>query len=382
MGLILYIRNEKHFLESWSERMRRFTIFLLILLIQLTALSVFGRDKGVQTYRLDKVQLGQCLTQIAVPLKWNKKVYLLAHGFVPAAEPITAVFHVEDELYQKLLAEGWIIGSTSYRRNGMIIKDAQEDIHQLRSHIVKRYGQPDRVIVQGKSMGGLISVLIAETGAGDYHGVLSLGMAPPRLLQIDNCRFTYKPKIPILFMSNRDELDNPRAYLSAYLSKASDADAPATLWHVQRDGHVNLSSAEIRKALDALTLYLDKSIKPAANFNATVKPSSGPSKGIFKDGGVYTRITYIHPVYGNIDTQVTVGDLKRLGIAHKTTFQLQLGDKTVKVFYGTAYNDVPKGEWVAAVNAKGIFKIARNFKNAAAALGCKTGDLLFIKKID
>ena len=42
------------------------------------------------------------------------------------------------------------------------------------------------------------------------------------------------------------------------------------------------------------------------------------------------------------------------------------------------YDDVPEGNWIALWR-DGRLRIARNLENAAITLGCKEGDILFIK---
>ena len=46
----------------------------------------------------------------------------------------------------------------------------------------------------------------------------------------------------------------------------------------------------------------------------------------------------------------------------------------MSVLYGSDFGDVPKGEWVAFVDAEGFVFISKNWANAAKATGVKTGD--------
>ena len=61
-----------------------------------------------------------------------------------------------------LLDEGWLVATTSYRRNGPIVADAMADLDALRAHIAATLGEPQRVLLAGDSMGGLIVTLMAE----------------------------------------------------------------------------------------------------------------------------------------------------------------------------------------------------------------------------
>ncbi len=86
---------------------------------------------------------------IALPEEWNGKLLIIAHGYVPEDQPLSADFSPEKEIYQDLLDGGWMIAGSSYRRNGFIIKDAIKDLELLHQHIVKAYGRPKTTLLQG-----------------------------------------------------------------------------------------------------------------------------------------------------------------------------------------------------------------------------------------
>ena len=62
----------------------------------------------------------------------------------------------EEESLSKLLENGWMISMTSYRREGVIVKDACLDVNNLRDYIIKKFGKPEITILEGRSMGGCI----------------------------------------------------------------------------------------------------------------------------------------------------------------------------------------------------------------------------------
>ena len=204
-------------------------------------------------FRTEAGQLQQSKFVIAIPESWNGKLLLLAHGYRPENAPLSADFRTESPTYQHLLADGWMIASTSYRRNGAIVVDAVADIELLRQHIVQTYGTPERVLVQGSSMGGAIVTLIAETAPEGYDGLLALGAA----LQVRDAEqpheWSYTPRLPLLFVSNQSEVEGPQAYIQ----KAVKAPTVPVFWSVARDGHVNLREIERETALRALDAYLD-----------------------------------------------------------------------------------------------------------------------------
>jgi hypothetical protein len=245
------------------------------------------------------------------------------------------------------------------------------NLHQC---IKKKYGKSKQTFIQGISMGAVIGTLIAENHAEDFSGVLA--MAFPLRDEKKHYTLTYRPRIPILFFSNQNEIADPRAYAAKV--KKGNASIPPVVWYVSRDGHVNISSTEEDAAIKALITLVETG-KIEKGKDAILPPPVRESSALFKDGGAYAVIKYIHPVYGNMEIDLIEKDLKKLEIQKGTSFKLTFKDKQVNVFWGDAYGDVPKGEWVAFVTANGILEVARNFENAGKTLGCKVDDKIFIK---
>jgi S-adenosylmethionine hydrolase len=181
--------------------------------------------------------------------------------------------------------------------------------------------------------------------------------------------------IPVLFLSNQKEVDSVKGYLNL-LDK--EAVKPAH-WVVKRDGHLNVNAHEDLEAFRALVAYeLGREI-PMENSILFI-PEDKPSLAQFTDGGAYTRITRVHPKYGNLDTEFTPSDAEKIGLKKGEPFTVRFGDKQYKVLLGATFGDVAKGEWVAFFQQDGLLKIARNLESAAALLGCKTGDMIFITR--
>ena len=183
---------------------------------------------------------------IAVPPDWNGKCLIIAHGYVPENYPLNANFSPEKELFQELLKEGWLIASSSYRRNGMVVKDGIEDLNNLYDYLETNYGKPKLTLLQGSSMGGFIGTVIAENPGRDYHGVLNMGAALQLNDKLEAIHLNHHPKIPILFLSNQTEYQPPEQY--ALQAKG----ATVGVWKISRDGHVNINQEEQAQALKAL----------------------------------------------------------------------------------------------------------------------------------
>jgi hypothetical protein len=116
-----------------------------------------------------------------VPKAWNGRLVLWAHGFVdphvPVALPDVIPADVAPwvvELRETLLGAGYAVAYSSYAENGWAVKDGAARTHELRTLFASRFGVPTHVYVSGRSLGALITVMLAETYPGDYQGALAL----------------------------------------------------------------------------------------------------------------------------------------------------------------------------------------------------------------
>ena len=153
-------------------------------------------------FTLERGEIEGALFTLARPMFWNNRVLLLAHGYRAEDRPLVADLSPEQLAYRTLLEEGWMVAKTSYRRNGVIIKDALADLDALRAHIEKTYGPPERVIIEGESMGGLIATLMAERDPGDpapYAGAVAIGASLELRENGGSLGLSLTPKIPLLF---------------------------------------------------------------------------------------------------------------------------------------------------------------------------------------
>jgi hypothetical protein len=345
-------------------KMKKASILLIVFL--LLAVTCFSEDEA-NTFRTD-LQGSKIL--INEPVTWNKHVLILAHGYREPNSPLTADFEYNNIFFKTLVNKGWMIASTSYRVNGIAYIEGLADVGILKDFIIKKYGKPDKIFLHGESMGGSITLTLSERYHLDYAGALCLDPAIREQLN-----FTHKPLIPVLFLSNLNEADQVKEYLDK-LDK--DAVMPAH-WIVKRTGHLNINPLEHLEAFTALVDYTAG--KPIAmTRDILIIPQDKPSVAIFKNNGLYSRITRVHPKYGNLDTQIIPADFQKLNIKKGAMFTVQFGDKKVRVLLGTTFGDVSRGEWIAFFKEDGLLKIARNFDSAVKILGCKEGDMVFITK--
>ncbi|PTY08587.1 hypothetical protein DB347_03150 [Opitutaceae bacterium EW11] len=329
---------------------------------------------------------------IARPARWNRQVLILAHGFRPETAPVTADLFPDRAAYRALLDDGWAIAKTSYRRNGVIVQDAIRDLDALRAEVVRRLGRPERVLIEGESMGGLIAVLIAERTPETvplYDGAVAIGAAlGMRVPADDSAGLSMQPRIPVVFLSNRSESEAPRRYAEAKLPPSMPVVKPVVL-RVSRDGHLNVNQAERFVALRTLNRWLDAGAealpKPDPETGAidvTRIPEPVPSR-VFPDPegqGFTAHVSEVTEVFGNLLLDAQAPDFAQAGIAPNGYFQITVRDRTYRAFFGKDFTSVKRGEWVAFPSADGFFWLGRNGLSAAATVQAEIGDLVHVKK--
>lgn len=368
-------------------------LLLAALVVQLGALS--PRLFSAPAITLETGEIDGAKFTLASPIHWNQRVLLLAHGFREADRPLVADLFPEHLAYKTLLEEGWIVAKTSYRRNGTIVTDAIADLDALRAHIEKKFGPPERVLLEGESMGGLIVTLMAERDSAEpkpYAGAIAIGAALQVKEDGASRGLSLQPQIPLLFLTNQSELDGPRTYVTTKLRPTDyAAELRPALFRVSRDGHVNVNQRERLAALRAVNLWLDSSraalpSPPSGTtfFDATVAPEPQPSKVMpHTDGrGFDARVIEVSAVFGNAFFNAQPADFATAGIAPMTWFQLTTHGQTYRVRYGHDFGDVKRGEWIAFPNADGFTWLARNYGDAAATARLTLGDIVSIQRYD
>lgn len=110
-----------------------------------------------------------------VPERWNRTLVLYAHGFVDPAEPIALPTQDGIEpLRDELLDRGFAVGYSSFSSNGFAEKEGMLETAQLRGLFTSQFGRPDRVLLAGHSLGGLIAVHLIEKYPKHYAGALAM----------------------------------------------------------------------------------------------------------------------------------------------------------------------------------------------------------------
>ena len=108
-----------------------------------------------------------------LPAQWNGTLLLYSHGF----GNLTAADAPDQATAAALLARGYALAGSSYDPNGSLwaldnaVHDQFATLRAVESAVLP--GKPSRVLAFGTSMGGLISALEAQDGAGLINGALT-----------------------------------------------------------------------------------------------------------------------------------------------------------------------------------------------------------------
>jgi pimeloyl-ACP methyl ester carboxylesterase len=356
-----------------------------------------ARPTARPTYAVQTGEINGAKFAIARPTNWNRSVLILAHGLRAEDRPLVADLAPEHFAYKTLLEEGWIVAKTSYRRNGIIVTDAIADLDALRDYIERAYGTPERVILEGESMGGLIVTLLAErsprfddAARPTYTGAIAIGAALDVREPMTRLGLSLQPRIPLLFLTNQSELAGPQAYVEVPIPPTEDNPRPM-LFRVSRDGHVNVNQRERLVAIRALNIWLDRGrdslpTPPTGTpfLDVTVTPAPQPSQVVARaDGrGFDARVIEVSAIYGNVFLNTQPADFAAAGIAPGDFLQLTVRGQNFRVKYGSDFSSVPRGEWVLFPNADGFAWLARNYADAAATAQIQVGDSVTILRLD
>lgn len=361
---------------------------LVVLLLLCVAPNLFAASRA-----LDQGEINGAKFAIVLPAQWNRRVLLVAPGLRRENEPLAVAFSPADVAYKTLFNEGWMVAKTSFRRNGIIVTDALADLDALRNYIATKYGQPQRVIVEGETLGGLIAVLIAERNPREpkqYDGVVAISAAFHLKETPAKVGLMLQPKIPILFLSNQGELEAPKSYIASPFARETDLVSPV-LFRISRGGHANINQAERLLALRAIDAWLDRGVsalpKPAVGepfYDATAAPNPRPSTVAMHENGqgFETRVTGFLSAQDHVLLDAQPADFATADIMRNTWFRLTAHGKTYRVFYGRDFNNVKKNKWVAIPHAEGGMLLARNFGVTAATANIAVGDTVTIERFE
>ncbi|MES2476388.1 MAG: alpha/beta hydrolase [Verrucomicrobiota bacterium] len=331
--------------------------------------------------RADEIQMGEIAGakfKIVMPAAkpWQGKLVLLAHGYRPENAALGADLDPTDEFAAPLLKDGWAVAITSYRRNGWIIEDAIADLGALRDHIAKEHGEVKRCVMVGNSMGGLIVTRIAEGALDGADGVVAIGAyLGDGQSDASHPALTWQPKVPILYLTNQDELDHPVAY------RAKAGKEKTALWTVKRDGHCNTSDAERLNALRAVDAWIDgKAAEREKDGTLPQRQRPSTAKKV-DDVALEGSIRQASEAWGNLSTDLVAADFETLGLKLGDTAILSnLGEDRLEAAVVSNRGEVKEGKAALYLTPDGWALVEINGGHAAKVLGMKTGDRIRVSK--
>eukprot|EP01125_Pyxidicula_operculata_P001307 TRINITY_DN11203_c0_g1_i1.p1 TRINITY_DN11203_c0_g1~~TRINITY_DN11203_c0_g1_i1.p1 ORF type:complete len:489 (-),score=92.09 TRINITY_DN11203_c0_g1_i1:79-1545(-) len=345
---------------------------------------------------VEDVTPGGAKISIAIPKQWNRKVLLQAHGFRPEGTGLIANLNVDELLISELLKEGWIVGMSSYRRDGRIIQDALTDMNELRQYIIDKFGKPKLVLLEGRSMGGAIVTYLAEFFPHLYDGAVAIGAALSVGREVDDEMiknlgpnlFSEKPGYPILYLTNQSELTLIQKYIKGVQTKIDENPddniyLPA-LWEVWREGHNHVSQLERISAVKSVENWINHKTFITARkknifmdaFTTNNKPSPKVEKNVIK-----TQVVHIDPVFRSVYVSLDGDTLDSVGIKQGKFYQVTTpSNTTLEVYFGTFPFLCPKGTWISYLHPDGFLVICifgyYDTHNPAEMLSVQTGDTI------
>ena len=110
------------------------------------------------------------LWRVHVPSDWNGTLILYSHGYLPDVRP-PALAPAGLETW--LLGHGYALAASSYAHGGWAVADAIPDQLATLAVFRMKIAVPQRTIAWGESMGGLVTVALAERTNSPLDGALT-----------------------------------------------------------------------------------------------------------------------------------------------------------------------------------------------------------------
>lgn len=133
---------------------------------------------------------------LLLPHAWNGGVVFYAHGFRNVDQPIDLPTADGVEALRDALGElGFAFAYSSFDENGYALKNGMIRTRQLRDLFAEHFGPPSRSLLAGHSLGGGISIALAEKHPTDFDGAVAMcGIVGGTEAQLD-----YVANVRVLF---------------------------------------------------------------------------------------------------------------------------------------------------------------------------------------
>src|SRR5215211_7249054 len=143
------------------------------------ALAPCGKDGQLPSQVAQGKLDSGALYLICVPATgWNGDLVVYAHGYTPVTAPLgfqNLVLPDDSYLPDLVLGRGYAFATTSYRQNGLAIREGADDIRELAALFpqVNNGQRATHTYLTGVSEGGLITTLLIEQSPTQFSGGLA-----------------------------------------------------------------------------------------------------------------------------------------------------------------------------------------------------------------
>lgn len=125
--------------------------------------------------RTEEGEIAGAKFRIDIPENFNGTLLLFCHGYTPVSDSPKL-----NAMAKALVDNGYAVAQSAYSASGWAVEEGMRDSEALRAYFWKKYGKPKRTIVGGYSMGGQITIAMAESHPEYYDGALPMcAMAAP-----------------------------------------------------------------------------------------------------------------------------------------------------------------------------------------------------------
>jgi pimeloyl-ACP methyl ester carboxylesterase len=128
-----------------------------------------GARNAVAVRSVDGTLASGALWSARIPASWNGTLLLYSHGYAPV---VRAPDRAPRGLEPWLLAHGYALAASSYSAGGWALAEAVPDQIATLDAFAAQIGAPKRTIAWGNSMGGLVTVALAEEQPARLSGAL------------------------------------------------------------------------------------------------------------------------------------------------------------------------------------------------------------------
>jgi pimeloyl-ACP methyl ester carboxylesterase len=165
-------------MRNIAGALRGLSVIMTIVFVLADLCACQGSDTAAQgTDNVQATIIGGSIDgdnyQIAMPPSWNGTLVLYSHGYRTPGTPNTVPpLKINRQVQNWFFSHGYALAATSYE-SGWSVEQAFRDQIALLDLFTQRFGRPQRTIAWGGSMGGLISVSLAEQFPDRFSGALS-----------------------------------------------------------------------------------------------------------------------------------------------------------------------------------------------------------------